>query len=80
MVLAGLAGVGKVERPPTMDGRRMTAMLMPTKPLAKPKVKKVESGEPTDESRSKPAAPAAGEAKPMTEATRTPDEADGPAS
>jgi translation initiation factor IF-3 len=37
-VLAGLAGVGKVERPPTMDGRRMTAMLMPIKAAAKPRV------------------------------------------
>jgi translation initiation factor IF-3 len=45
-VLAGLAGVGKVERPPAMDGKRMTAMLMPIKaatklranPAAKPAV------------------------------------------
>jgi translation initiation factor IF-3 len=41
MVLAGLAGVGKVERPPAMDGRRMTAMLMPIKALAKPRVNPV---------------------------------------
>ena len=38
-VLAGLAGVGKVERPPAMDGKRMTALLMPIKPAAKPRVK-----------------------------------------
>ena len=37
-VLAGLAGVGKVERPPAMDGKRMTAMLMPLKAMAKPRV------------------------------------------
>jgi translation initiation factor IF-3 len=38
-VLTGLAGVGKVERPPAMDGRRMTAMLMPIKAIAnKPRV------------------------------------------
>jgi translation initiation factor IF-3 len=35
-VLAGLAGVGKVERPPAMDGKRMTALLMPIKAVAKP--------------------------------------------
>ena len=37
-VLAGLAGVGKVERPPTMEGKRMTAMLMPIKVIAKLRV------------------------------------------
>jgi translation initiation factor IF-3 len=37
-VLAGLAGVGKVERSPAMDGRRMTALLMPIKAVAKPRV------------------------------------------
>jgi translation initiation factor IF-3 len=35
-VLAGLAGVGKVERPPALDGKRMTALLMPVKATAKP--------------------------------------------
>src|SRR5207245_1335022 len=35
MVLQALADVGKVERPPTMDGRRMTALLMPGKPPGK---------------------------------------------
>lgn len=49
-VLAGLAGVGKVERPPAMDGKRMTAMLMPIKAAAKP--------------RANPAAKPAVEAKP----------------
>ena len=38
VVLAGLAGVGKVERSPAMDGKRMTAMLMPIKAIAKPRV------------------------------------------
>jgi translation initiation factor IF-3 len=37
-VLAGLAGVGKVERPPAMDGKRLTALLMPIKAVAKPRV------------------------------------------
>jgi translation initiation factor IF-3 len=41
VVLAGLAGAGKVERPPAMDGRRMTAMLMPIKATAKPRVNPV---------------------------------------
>src|SRR5262249_10495139 len=36
-VLAGLSGVGKVERSPAMDGKRMTAMLMPIKAMAKPR-------------------------------------------
>lgn len=38
-VLAKLADLGKVERPPTMDGKKMTALLMPTKAAAKPKPK-----------------------------------------
>src|SRR5215472_13662004 len=37
-VLTGLAGVGKVERSPAMDGKRMTALLMPIKAPAKPRV------------------------------------------
>ena len=41
-VLAGLAGVGKVERSPTMDGKRMTALLMPIKAAAKPRVSPAE--------------------------------------
>jgi len=57
MVLAGLAGVGKVERPPAMDGRRMTAMLMPVKATAKP--------------RATPAAKPAVEAKPAVDAKPT---------
>jgi translation initiation factor IF-3 len=34
-----LADVGKVERPPALDGKRMTVMLMPAKPPAKAKPK-----------------------------------------
>jgi translation initiation factor IF-3 len=37
-VLAGLVEVGKVERSPAMDGKRMTALLMPIKAAAKPRV------------------------------------------
>ena len=36
-VLEKLADVGKVERPPTMDGRKMTALLMPSKAAARAK-------------------------------------------
>jgi translation initiation factor IF-3 len=39
MVLAKLIEVGKVERPPMMDGRKMTALLMPNKVTTKPKPK-----------------------------------------
>ncbi len=35
-VLAGLVGVGKVERPPALDGKKMTALLMPTRPRSNP--------------------------------------------
>jgi translation initiation factor IF-3 len=38
-VLEKLADVGKVERPPMLDGRKMTALLMPNKAAAKPKPK-----------------------------------------
>jgi translation initiation factor IF-3 len=38
VVLAELAGVGEVERSPAMDGKRMTALLMPIKAGAKPRV------------------------------------------
>src|SRR5215471_19352514 len=39
-VLGKLADVGKVERPPMMDGRKMTALLMPSKPVrAQPKAR-----------------------------------------
>src|SRR5205085_50808 len=37
MVLEKLAEVGKVERPPSMDGRKMTALLMPNKAAARAK-------------------------------------------
>jgi translation initiation factor IF-3 len=35
MVLERLADVGKVERPPMMEGKKMTGMLMPLKPAGK---------------------------------------------
>jgi translation initiation factor IF-3 len=38
-IIKKLADVGKVERPPAMDGKRMTVMLMPAKPPAKAKPK-----------------------------------------
>jgi translation initiation factor IF-3 len=38
-VLEKLADVGKVERLPSMDGRKMTALIMPVKPAAKAKPK-----------------------------------------
>ena len=38
-ILEKLAGVGIVERPPTMDGKKMTAMLMPIKGASKPRAK-----------------------------------------
>jgi translation initiation factor IF-3 len=38
-LLEKLAEVGKVERPPAMDGRKMTAMLMPIKAVSKPRPK-----------------------------------------
>jgi translation initiation factor IF-3 len=34
-LLEKLADVGKVERPPSMEGRKMTALLMPTKAAAR---------------------------------------------
>jgi translation initiation factor IF-3 len=38
-VLVRLAEVGKVERPPTMDGKKMTALIMPNKTAVKAKPK-----------------------------------------
>ncbi len=56
-VLEKLADVGKVERPPTMDGRKMTALIMPNKAVAKAKPK---------------SQPAAAAAKPVAGATAQP--------
>jgi len=39
-ILEKLADVGKVERPASMDGRKMTVLLMPIKAPAKPKPEK----------------------------------------
>jgi translation initiation factor IF-3 len=38
-VLKKLATAGKVERPPMLDGKRMTVLIMPNKAAAKPKLK-----------------------------------------
>jgi len=38
-ILEKLADAGKVERPPTMDGKKMTTLIMPNKPKAKVKAK-----------------------------------------
>lgn len=48
-VLEKLAEVGKVERPPSMDGRKMTALLMPVKMPTKGQAKpaKPAAAEPT---------------------------------
>ena len=55
-VLEKLAAVGKMERPPTMDGKKMTALIMPNKSAAKPKPKP--PAEPTQEKASRPTPPA----------------------
>lgn len=47
MVVEKLADVGKVERPPTMDGKKMTAMLMPVKGPPKQKTKPKKDKEPS---------------------------------
>jgi translation initiation factor IF-3 len=44
-ILERLADIGKVERTPMMDGKKMTAMLMPSKPPSKKKRERPE-GEP----------------------------------
>jgi translation initiation factor IF-3 len=42
LVLVGLKDVGKVERPPSLDGRKLTALLMPLKAVkTKPKRERV---------------------------------------
>ena len=38
-VLEKLTEVGKVERPPMMDGKKMTALIMPIKAVSKPRPK-----------------------------------------
>ena len=59
-VMEKLAGVGKVERPPAMDGKKMTALIMPNKAAAKPRPKP--AAKPVVEA--KPAAKPVVEAKP----------------
>jgi len=46
-ILEKLAAVGKVERPPTLDGKKMTAMLMPIKAPSKPPRPKLTADKPT---------------------------------
>ncbi len=55
-VLEKLATVGKVERPPALDGKKMTALIMPLKAAVKGKPK---AAAPAAEAAPKPAAPAA---------------------
>ena len=38
-ILAKLGDAGKVERPPTMDGKKMTTLIMPGKPATKARPK-----------------------------------------
>jgi len=40
-ILQKLTEVGKVERPPSMDGKKMTVLLMPIKAASKPRVKAI---------------------------------------
>jgi translation initiation factor IF-3 len=47
LVLEKLADVGKVERPPSMDGRKMTALLMPIKAPAARAQARPQPAEPT---------------------------------
>jgi translation initiation factor IF-3 len=46
-VLEKLAELGKVERPPAMDGKKMTALLMPNKAAVKAKPKPAAAAKPT---------------------------------
>jgi translation initiation factor IF-3 len=57
-ILEKLTDVGKVERPPTMDGKRMTALIMPNKPVPKPKPPKPAKAVPAAPDVAVPAAPA----------------------
>lgn len=45
-VLEKLGTAGKIERPPLMDGKKMTALIMPNKAAAKPKPKPPEEAKP----------------------------------
>jgi translation initiation factor IF-3 len=55
-VLEKLADAGKVERPPTMDGRKMTALITPNKVAAKAKAKPAEVAKPVTATATKPSA------------------------
>jgi translation initiation factor IF-3 len=58
-VLEKLADAGKVERPPAMDGKKMTALLMPNKGAAKAKPKPRPAAAASPAAAPAPAAPAA---------------------
>lgn len=49
-IVEQLADIGKVERPPTMDGKKMTAMLMPIKAMSKQKSTKPKLAKPNETS------------------------------
>ncbi len=55
-VLERLADAGKVERPPAMDGKKMTALLTPNKAAAKPKPKPAAAAGPVAGTAAKPSA------------------------
>ena len=55
-VLAKLTGVGKVERPPRMDGKKMTALLMPNKVAVPVKPKPAAAAKPVVGTTAKPIA------------------------
>ena len=81
-VLEKLADVGKIERPPSMDGKKMTALIMPIKGAAKAKPKaeaakpKVEAVKPKAEAAkpkvevAKPVAEMADATKPVAEVAK----------
>jgi translation initiation factor IF-3 len=55
-VLAKLTGVGKVERPPIMDGKKLTALLMPSKAAVQAKPKPAAAAKPVVGTTPKPMA------------------------
>ena len=68
LVLEKLASAGKVERPPTMDGKKMTALIMPNKSAAKPKPKPAAPAKPAVAAKPAAEAKPAVETKPAAEA------------
>lgn len=72
-ILAKLAEVGKVERPPTMDGKKMVAMLMPTKPVKPAPKQKVKPAETKVETKADSKVETKAEAKTETKAESKPE-------